>query len=138
MDKINCITIAKNDFYTISIDKQKNRGYLILKGKWETSSGLENYISYIKAGVSELKSNFTLLVDLTQYTGTSSELYSIHIDALKLAVNSGLKRVAEVFGHNPLLKVLFECYAKESGANTMEFTDAQQAERWLDLYSKGE
>lgn len=137
MDCTNCITIAKNDLYAISIDKIKNRAYLTLKGKWEKSLGLESYISDIKLGINELNCDFTLLVDLTQYAGTSSELYSIHIDSLKLAVDSGLKRAAEVFGNNPLLKVLFECYAKESGANTMEFMDAQQAEKWLDLYFDG-
>lgn len=138
MDMLNCITIAKNDFYTIILDKEKNRAYLTLKGKWETVSGLGNYISDVKLGIKELKANFTILADLTQYSGTSSELYSIHIDALKLAVNAGLKRAAEVFGNNPLLKLIFECYAKESGAITMEFTDMYQAEKWLDLYYEGE
>lgn len=138
MDTINCIAIAKNDLYTISIDKGKNRAYLTLKGKWETFLGLETYISDVKIGIKELKADFTLLVDLTQYLGTSSELYNIHIDALKLAVNAGLKRAAEVFGNNPLLKVIFECYAKESGAITMEFTDMLQAENWLDLYYENE
>lgn len=138
MDTINCITIAKNDLYTISIDKGKNRAYLTLRGKWETFLGLENYISDIKLAIKELKSNFTLLVDLTQYSETSSELYSIHIDVLKLAVNAGLKRCAEVFGNNPLIKVFFEYYAKESGAITMEFTDMLQAEKWLDLYYEEE
>lgn len=137
MDNINCITIAKNDLYDISVDKEKNRAYLILKGAWVSSSGLEDYISDINLGINELKPNFTLLADLTQYTGTSSELSGIHIEALKLAVNSGLKRAAEVFSNNPLLKVLFECYAKETGANTMEFIDVRQAEKWLDLYSDG-
>lgn len=138
MDTINCVTIAKNDLYTISIDKEKNRGYLTLKGKWETFLGLETYISDVKLAIKELKANFTLLVDLTQYSETSSELYNIHIDALKLAVNAGLKRAAEVFGNNPLLKVIFECYAKESGAITMEFNDMLQAENWLDLYYEDE
>ncbi|WP_010243152.1 hypothetical protein [Acetivibrio cellulolyticus] len=135
MNLANCITIAKNDLYSILVDKTKNRAYLVLKGKWEKNSSLENYLSDIKLGISKLKPDFTLLVDLTQYGGTSSDLYSIHIDSLKLAVNSGLKRAAEVFNNNPLLKLLFECYAKESGANTMEFFDMMQAENWLDLYT---
>lgn len=128
------IVITKNDYYTITVDQSKNRGYLTLKGYWGSPSDIPNYISDVQASIQKLSKGFTLLVDLTQYNGTSAELYHVHIESLKLAVSAGLSRAAEVFSKNPLLKVLFDTYSKESGANTMAFQDDTQAEKWLDLY----
>lgn len=128
------ITIARNDYYILEVNHEKNRAYLKLMGYWKKPSDLSDYIKDIKIGTEKMSDGFTLLVDLTQYNGTSTELHHLHVGAQRIAVKAGLSRAAKIFSSNPLLKLFFDSYSKESGANTMAFKDRSHAERWLDLY----
>ena len=77
---------------------------------------------------------FTVLVDMLQYNGTSSELHHLHVEAQRIAVEAGVSRIAEMFSKNPVLKTFSQTYSKKTGAVTMEFNDKTHAERWLNLY----
>lgn len=130
----NKLVISKTSTYILEIDERKNRAYLTLFGFWQVKTDIENYINDIQTGLERMSNNFTLLVDLTQYNGTTPEFQYLHIETQRMAINKGLSRIAEIFASNPIIKIFFETYAKESGANTMSFSNIDHAERWLDLY----
>jgi hypothetical protein len=126
--------VAKNSYYILEVEQSKNRVYMTLMGQWSSLENVKDYIYDVKKCIEEVHSGFTLLVDVTQYIGISPEIYNIHVESLKLAVEAKLSRIAEVFFNNELLKIVFEGYAKESGAIVMTFKNTLQAEKWLDLY----
>lgn len=134
MTQYNNTLIKENNCYTLEANTQRNRAYLTLRGYWGNDSDLIEYISDISAGLQMLSNNFTLLIDLTYYNGTSPEMKNIHVEACKCAQKVGLGRVAGIFPSNPLAKMLFETYSKVTGINPMSFKNIIHAERWLDLY----
>ena len=128
------ITIVKGDNYSIFVNQQKNRVYLTLVGYWQSPSDFTDYLDAINCVLGKVTKDFTILVDMTRYSGSAYELNDIHIRAQKLSIEAGVKRIAEVIPANPLIKMLSEVYSKKSGALPMTFNDIHHAERWLDLY----
>jgi hypothetical protein len=126
--------LVYNDHYAIDIDQQKNRVYLVLQGFWQHKSSVENFLEDIQTALEKVQDNFTLIVDLTHYDGTSSGMHNIHVEAQKLAKQKHLSKIAEIFSENQMVKMFSEMYSKESGINTMAFKSMDHAERWLDLY----
>ncbi len=126
--------LVYNEYYEINIDQQKNRAYLALQGFWQHESNVENFLEDIQSALEKLQDNFTLIVDLTHYDGTSSGMHNIHVEAQKLALQKHLSKIAEILSENQMVKMFSEMYSKESGVNTMSFKSIEHAERWLDLY----
>lgn len=134
MSNNEIIIIAIRDYYEIKINQEKNRAYIKLSDYWKYTSEASEYIEHIISGVQKLTKGFTVLVDMIEYNGTSSDLHHLHVEAQRISVEAGVSRFAEVFNNNPILKTFSDIYSKESGAITMAFHDKTHAERWLDLY----
>ena len=58
--------IANNEYYEFSIDAQKNRIYLTIKGYWPSVEAIANYISDLKKCIARIRPDYTSLVDMTQ------------------------------------------------------------------------
>lgn len=134
MEDTGIIVIARNDYYELEIDLQKNRGYILLSGYWDNAFAVKDFLEDIRTGIQKLTAGFTVLIDMIKYNGTASGLHHLHIEAQQIAVDAGVSRIAELFNRNPVLKTFSESYSRETGAITMTFHDKLHAERWLDLY----
>ena len=60
------VLIAKTDFYSIEIDKVKNRAYLGIYGSCKSVDDIPNFLDDIRNASSQLTKGFTLLTDATK------------------------------------------------------------------------
>ncbi len=134
MNAMNLITVVKNNYYVLTVDQVKNRAYMTLMGYWKSQSEVSNFIPDIEKAIRKVVPGFTILIDFTQYTGSSSELFNMHVEAQRIVLKAEVSRAAEVILDNPVLKMFSVAYSKESGLSPLSFKNRLHAERWLDLY----
>lgn len=123
-------TIASNDFYSISVDTQKNRLLLIAKGMWVKPDDFKNFVADVQTALDELKGNLTILVDARGMQGTS--LPSVFLEAEKAAMAKGIKKVASVYDRESFFKMQAQQIAQTSGFPVQRFASIDEAETWLD------
>lgn len=123
--------IAKNKFYEISVDGEKNRLYLKIIGFWRNPEAVPHYTGDLLKATKELKRGFTILSDLREMLTPPVEITAIHEGAQKFLINAGLSRTAEVLS-NVILKMVTKKYSDVSHMKKMEFTTIEEAEKWLD------
>ena len=125
-------TIAKNEYYTIVTDKNKNRLYLTVEGFWKNRDAVPNYITDMKKALDELSREYTILADVSRMKPPPAEIAAVHNESQKQAIAAGLKKTAEIVGEDVIAKMTVDRYAKESGMPKMTFSDKKEAEAWLD------
>ncbi len=123
--------IGKNNYYVIEVDKDLNRMYLKISGYWKSDSDVLNYINDISKAKNCLKTNFTVLTDVTEMKTPPVEIGELHKQAQKILVEHGLDRTAEILPESAVQKMTLERYAKESGMKKRVFTNKIDAEVWL-------
>ena len=133
---LDLMKIAKNDSYELAVNKSQNCLILTILGLWDNTSQLENYCNDIKSAVEELSQGFNVIIDLRQYRGSTSEYVSLHVEAQKLVISSGLNKTAVILSNNPMLKVTVDYIFKQTGINPTYFNNMSAAEQWLSLYLK--
>ena len=124
-------TIADNGYYTIKVDKAKNRIYNIFRGYWKSSSVVPHYMDDGKKALQKISEGFTCLVDVTIMKTPPDDVSDLHIKMQSLFVKAGLKKTAEVFSSS-VMKLLTNRLAKESGMFKQIFDNWEDAEKWLD------
>lgn len=124
--------IAKTDFYEISVDKAKNRWYFKIKGTWERTAQVSNYLADANKGLSQLARGFTVLADLTQMGPPSAEVASLHEGVQKRIVALGGTKTAEVVAPEALVKAALDKIAQQSQMGRRQFGSRAEAEAWLD------
>ena len=125
--------IANNKYYSILIDKNKNRMYLTLFGFWKDRSVVPNYIEDIQKAIQELPKGYTVLTDVTQLKTPPQAISDLHTEAQKVVITSGLKRTAEVVSQDVIAKMALDRYSKRSGMQKGTFGNKDEAEAWLDF-----
>jgi hypothetical protein len=131
METFRLIKVARNNSYDLSVDTSANCAVLTLLGVWDKTCQLEYYLEDISLALQKLSLGFTLLLDLTHYKGSTSDFMQLHIDAQKLAINSGLSKTAVILPDNPMIKVAVEYIIHASGMNASYFNNRLFAEKWL-------
>ena len=126
------IQIAKNDSYEMSVDTDKNRFYLTIKGFWKKPDQVPEYVADIKAAIDKMKPGFTILTDLRTMKPPTTEIGQLHVEAQKSLVEGGLSKTAEVVGSAILLEMQLKKYAQTSSMSKAEFESVEEAEAWLD------
>ncbi len=125
--------IADNTYYSIYVDKLKNRVYLTVKGFWKNQAVVSNYLEDIKKATNEETSpGYTILTDVTQMRTPPQDVAELHIEAQKICVESGLRKTAELLEKNVAAQMALERYSKHSGMKKRSFYDKAKAEAWLD------
>jgi hypothetical protein len=124
--------IAKNEYYTIYVNQEKNRLYLTLIGFWKSRSAVPNYLEDLKKASNELSPGYTVLTDVTQLKTPPQDVVPLHLGAQKLVMADGSKKTAEVVGHDVTANMAFDRFSKESGMCKGTFDNKQEAEAWLD------
>ncbi len=123
--------VAKNDYYSLEVDDEKNRIYLAVKGRWKDAQVAPNYVSDIEKAANCVKSGFTIVANLTEMKPPSKEVGALHLAAQETLVKAGLSKTAEIVA-SALLQLSVDRYANESGMDKMVFDDRAKAEKWLD------
>ncbi len=126
------IQISKTDFYSINIDPGKNRAYLTFTGFCKSPGDMPNFLADITKAAQGLKKGYTLLTDATLMKTPSEEVSGLHEKSQKIWVEKGLAKTAEIVPESAVLKIALKRYANSTGMQKKEFTNRQEAEKWLD------
>lgn len=124
--------IAKTDFYSLEIDKLKNRAYLTFTGFCSEPSDMPNFLDDIKKAAQGLKQGFTLLTDVTKIKTPPKEVAELHIKSQEIWITSGLSKTAEILPDTAIAKLALDRYSKTSGMEKEWFDNKNEAEAWLD------
>jgi hypothetical protein len=125
--------IAKNRYYELCVDTEKNRIYTIFRGFWKVVSDVPNLVEdHIKA-IKALSPGFTVLTDTTNMKIPTKEINEFHPNILKIMDKEGLSKLALIVDRE-MLKISGERVMRDSGIlDKMKFfEDIDEAEDWLD------
>ena len=124
--------IAETRNYSISIDREISRLYVVLTGFWLDPSITPDYIKHITLAAESLDSSFTSLVDVREMLTPGHLVKDLHIEAQKVTISAGLIRSAEVFPKGISKELELEEYSLESNLVRKGFKSMEEAEQWLD------
>lgn len=126
-------TITKNEFYSVEIDRAKNRLYLTGKGFWKDVMIARDFGTYTQQGVQKLAPGYSVLADLHEFKTPPPEVGAIIIESQKITANT-IGKSAQVVGQNVAIEMPMDRYAKTSGIKprTRSFATKAEAEAWLD------
>ncbi len=123
-------TIASNDFYTIEVDKQKNRIYFTMRGSWTVADDIPAWGQDVEKAVSLCQPGFTELIDWCGSTGIF--LTDFIADAQQIAIKGGLRKAARVYEYDTFVKLQMDRITLKTGFPVESFYDRREAELWLD------
>jgi hypothetical protein len=117
---------------TARADVYKNRVYLVLMGYHDLEEALRMKELYKKA-IDMCRPGFTVLADVSNYKPGSDETQKVHEEAVELAKNAGVRKVARVVGQKPLGGMQIERIAEDKGHyEAAHFETTEEAEKYLD------
>ena len=120
---------------SIRVDEQKNRIYLILVGFHDLDEAIRMRSLYSEA-IANCSPGFTVLADISRYKPGAGEVQAIHAEAMRLAEEAGVSRVARYVGDSPLGGMQIERIAQsESHYESASFDSLDEAETFLDEVS---
>jgi len=126
-------TISNNKYYSISIDKEKQRLYVKLQGAWHHPKSFPNYVLDVEKSVRNFEGNFTFLADFSSLKPYSKDVWDqIQAVALKKVVSSGMKETAQIMPDNYSTSDMIEMDGKALGFQLNAFGDEEIAELFLD------
>ncbi len=126
-------TISETIYYSITVNKKKNRIYLTLNGYWKRLEDVSRYLDDIAMAVREVTPGFCILSDLRMLKTPPTSLSELHRMAQEAPVKAGLGRTAEIVpeeGSSELEKALEE-YSRQSSMKKRVFRTRAEGELWL-------
>ncbi len=127
--------IVSNSYYDIAVDISKNRTHLTIKGYWETTELVPNFMADVNAAAEKMKPGFTVLANLTRMKPPPAAVCAMYKQAQALLVSCGLECTAEIIDDLSLEKTLND-YDCQSKIKKEIFVNAVDAEAWLDSLKK--
>jgi hypothetical protein len=126
-------TIAKNEYYAVEVDPEKNRLYLRGKGFWGKVEIAQRFIGHVQEGIQQLSKGYSVLADLHDFKTPPFEVGELIIEGQKIAADTSGKN-AQVLGENQGIAMPLSRYAKTSGIHRQikSFATREEAEAWLD------
>ena len=122
--------IAATDFYRICVDKSKNRIYMWFMGNLTKRDQMPTWLNDLKTAQKTLSDQFTMMDDLT---GVQSILiYDLFEEGMKMLLQEGIKKTADVFGDQPFQEAGTDMSAKKTGFQKRNFKTREEADAWLD------
>ncbi|OQX23554.1 MAG: hypothetical protein BWK80_25390 [Desulfobacteraceae bacterium IS3] len=123
--------IAQNSFYTIKVDKKKNRVYNIFSGYWQKESDVPNYLNDGHKAMKHVSKGFTCLTDTVKMKIPSEAISKLHVKMQKIYMDAGLRKTAEILP-SALVKLAVKRLSDQSGMLAKAFDSWEEAEKWLD------
>jgi len=68
------VFVGGNDYFSFSVDVEKNRQYLELRGYWKDVSVAEDFLKYNRESIDRLKPDFTTLIDISELEAPTEEM----------------------------------------------------------------
>jgi hypothetical protein len=125
--------IAKTAYYSLDVDRTKNRAYLTIVGFWKDVTVVSHYIDDIKKACQDLSPGFTFLTDVSQMKTPPAEVGPVHEEVQRIVTKSGLKKTAEIVSRDHVIEqMVLQKWSTTSGMIKGTFHDKVQAEAWLD------
>lgn len=126
-------TIAKTAYYSIAVDKTKNRIYLTIIGFWKSPEIVPAYVEDMKKACQEISPGFTVLADVTRMITPPAEVAAVHERAQQVTLAAGLRKTAEILPKEKALeKMALAKWSTASGMLKGMFHAIADAEAWLD------
>jgi|GEM_PF-901889 len=122
--------IADNNHYALSVNREKNRAYLKIKGFWSKRDLVPNYLSDWKKATGLLKRDFTLLTDASEMRTHPQDVRSLHEEAQGIIVKSGVVKIAEIV-KDDIAEIQLNAMAKKTHLPKRNFRSLNEAEEWL-------
>ena len=117
---------------SVRIDRQKNRIYLKLEGFHDLDEAIRMRDLYRDA-IASCDPGFTVLADISRYKPGAGEVQAIHAEAVRLAEEAGVRRVARFVGGTPLGGMQIDRISKSEGHyESANFDSLEAAEAYLD------
>jgi len=125
--------VAKNEYYEMEVDKEKNRSYSKYIGYWESVNAVPNYLEDIRAVIRRLKPGFTTVIDLREMKIPHPEVINLMIQAQGIGEDGGFSKSARIV-LAPLEKLATKRIVNEANVKekSREFNSVEEAEAWLD------
>ena len=126
--------IAKNEYYEIEIDREKNRSYSKYKGYWSSVDDVPNYLEDCSRELARrLKPGYTTLVDLREMKIPHPDVMGLFLEAQKIDEEAGFYKSARIV-LTPLEKLASKRIGSEANVQekSREFNSIEEAEKWLD------
>ncbi|GAK53348.1 hypothetical protein U14_04613 [Candidatus Moduliflexus flocculans] len=124
--------IAAREQYRLEVDPAKNRIYYTMSGFWRDPADFPDYFEDYKKAVAAVRPGFTVLTDVREFKAPAQSVKPLFDEQQRRLNKAGLKKVAEVFSQNAIVKLSLDHIAKRSGMQKRDFTDFADAEAWLD------
>jgi hypothetical protein len=122
--------IASTEFYSIQIDRAKNRLFLTYKGSWMKHDDVSEFVNDHISARKRLSSGFTTLVDVRPM---EAMLISDVVEkVVEDAVQAGIRKAARVYDRPTFIRRQAEQIHRKSGLKSREFDNMADAEAWLD------
>lgn len=123
--------IASNEFYTISVDEDKNRLKAKLKGSWTRPEQAPYWLDDLIKAFQWLSPGFDALIDETEMGAVL--LTDFMERAHKLALRGQIGKLARVHNRESLAKIQVEQTSMKTGFDKVSqtFMSVSEAEAWL-------
>lgn len=124
--------IVERKQYRIEVDPGKNRIYYTMSGFWRDPADFPDYFDDYKKAIAAIRHGFTVLTDIQEFKAPAQPVKAMFDEQQRRLNKAGLKKTAEVFSKNAIVKMSLDNIAKHSGMQKRDFTDIADAEAWLD------
>ena len=123
-----------NEFYSVELDKEKNRIYFSMTGDVPSVNVVSNFESDWKSTVSESKQGFTILGDLSKSGKLSPEFEALNTKVQGWLMGQGCRKVAQLIGDLNVMSQV-NAFADKSGMRNVlrAFNFEKSAEIWLNM-----
>ena len=129
--------IAKNNYYELEIDTEKNRVYTKLMNKWTSIKEVPNFFADWKKIASMTKPNFTIFADIRLMGTLSKEVEILHQEIQTYLVEEKkLLETAQLASQDELADYQIHRSTKRSNLSIRKFATQEEAEQYLDKISK--
>ena len=122
--------IASTPFYSLSVDKAKNRLYAVYRGAWLKPSQVQDFVKHHVEASGQLRVGFTVLADWREME--SVFITDVIEECQKQAVAAGVSKVARVNAKPTFKEIQAESMSQRTGIKSKAFYDIAEAEAWLD------
>ncbi len=124
--------IARNNCYSLSVDKTKNRVYYSILGFWKNKESIPGFLADWDKVLQLATPGFGLVVDMRTMITHPQQLNVLHQEALKKVITAGAGKVANVMPHDKIASLQAAEIIARVGLTSQNFDSCEEGEQWLD------
>ena len=122
--------IASTPFYSLHIDKTKNRMYVAYKGAWLKTSLIPDFVKHHAETIGRLTPGFKVLADWREME--SVFITDVIEECQNQAIAAGISKAARVYAKPTFKDMQADSMSRRTGIKSKVFYDIAEAEAWLD------